>query len=47
MDTIRIVVCDDHRLMLDAIRLAARGVDHDVVGRLAARLSRAERAEIV
>jgi glycerol-3-phosphate acyltransferase PlsX len=31
----------------NAIRLAARGVDHDVVGRLAARLSRAEGAEIV
>ncbi len=31
----------------NAIRLAARGVDHDVVGRLAARLSGTERAEIV
>jgi phosphate acyltransferase len=31
----------------NAIRLAARGVDHDVVGRLAARLSRAEGAKIV
>ena len=31
----------------NAIRLAARGVDHDVVGRLAARLSQAQRAEIV
>jgi phosphate acyltransferase len=31
----------------NAIRLAARGVEHDVVGRLAARLSRAEQAEIV
>jgi glycerol-3-phosphate acyltransferase PlsX len=31
----------------NAIRLAARGVDHDVVGRLAARLSRSQRAEIV
>ena len=31
----------------NAIRLAARGVDHDVVGRLAARLSRTQRAEIV
>ena len=31
----------------NAIRLAARGVDHDVVGRLAARLSQPQRAEIV
>jgi phosphate acyltransferase len=31
----------------NAIRLAARGVDHDLVGRLAARLDRAQRAEIV
>ncbi|HEY3576917.1 MAG TPA: phosphate acyltransferase PlsX [Gaiellaceae bacterium] len=31
----------------NAIRLAARGVEHDVVGRLAARLSQAKRAEIV
>jgi glycerol-3-phosphate acyltransferase PlsX len=31
----------------NAIRLAARGVDHDVVGRLATRLSGAQRAEIV
>jgi glycerol-3-phosphate acyltransferase PlsX len=31
----------------NAIRLAARGVDHDVVGRLAARLSQVQRAEIV
>src|SRR5499427_807907 len=31
----------------NAIRLAVRGVDHDVVGRLAARLSRPQRAEIV
>jgi glycerol-3-phosphate acyltransferase PlsX len=31
----------------NAIRLAARGVDHDVVGRLAARLSRTQGAEIV
>jgi glycerol-3-phosphate acyltransferase PlsX len=31
----------------NAIRLAARGVEHDVVGRLAARLSEAKRAEIV
>lgn len=31
----------------NAIRLAARGVDHDVVGRLAGRLSRPERSEIV
>jgi glycerol-3-phosphate acyltransferase PlsX len=31
----------------NAIRLAARGVEHDVVGRLATRLSRAQRAEIV
>ena len=31
----------------NAIRLAARGVDHDVVGRLAARLSRADGAKIV
>src|SRR5215471_4219062 len=31
----------------NAIRLAARGVDHDVVGRLAARLGQAQRAEIV
>jgi glycerol-3-phosphate acyltransferase PlsX len=31
----------------NAIRLAARGVDHDVVGRLASRLSQPERAEIV
>ena len=31
----------------NAIRLAARGVEHDVVGRLAARLSGPERAEIV
>jgi phosphate acyltransferase len=31
----------------NAIRLAARGVDHDVVGRLAVRLSEAQRAEIV
>jgi phosphate acyltransferase len=31
----------------NAIRLAARGVEHDVVGRLAARLSQPERAEIV
>jgi len=31
----------------NAIRLAARGVDHDVVGRLATRLSRAQGAEIV
>jgi phosphate acyltransferase len=30
-----------------AIRLAARGVDHDVVGRLAARLGQVQRAEIV
>jgi len=34
-------------LVANAIRLAARGVDHDVVGRLAARLSRAQQAEIV
>jgi glycerol-3-phosphate acyltransferase PlsX len=31
----------------NAIRLAARGVEHDVVGRLAARLSGAKQAEIV
>jgi phosphate acyltransferase len=31
----------------NAIRLAARGVDHDVVGRLAARLSQPKQAEIV
>jgi glycerol-3-phosphate acyltransferase PlsX len=31
----------------NAIRLAARGADHDVVGRLAARLSQARQAEIV
>src|SRR5579862_5850419 len=31
----------------NAIRLAARGVDHDVAGRLAARLSQPQRAEIV
>jgi phosphate acyltransferase len=31
----------------NAIRLAARGVEHDVVGRLAARLSQPQRAEIV
>jgi len=31
----------------NAIRLAARGVDHDVVGRLAARLAQPQRAEIV
>jgi glycerol-3-phosphate acyltransferase PlsX len=31
----------------NAIRLAARGVDHDVVGRLATRLSGPQRAEIV
>ena len=31
----------------NAIRLAARGVDHDVVGRLATRLSEPKRAEIV
>jgi len=31
----------------NAIRLAARGVDHDVVGRLAARLSQPQGAEIV
>jgi glycerol-3-phosphate acyltransferase PlsX len=31
----------------NAIRLAARGVDHDVVGRLATRLSQAKQAEIV
>ncbi|HEY3551854.1 MAG TPA: phosphate acyltransferase PlsX [Gaiellaceae bacterium] len=31
----------------NAIRLAARGVDHDVVGRLAGRLSQPEQAEIV
>jgi phosphate acyltransferase len=31
----------------NAIRLAARGVDHDVVGRLATRLSGPKRAEIV
>jgi phosphate acyltransferase len=31
----------------NAVRLAARGVDHDVVGRLAARLSGAEGAKIV
>jgi phosphate acyltransferase len=31
----------------NAIRLAARGVDHDVVGRLATRLGQARRAEIV
>jgi phosphate acyltransferase len=31
----------------NAIRLAARGVEHDVVGRLAARLAEAKRAEIV
>ena len=31
----------------NAIRLAARGVDHDVVGRVASRLSQPERAEIV
>ena len=31
----------------NAIRLAARGVEHDVVGRLAGRLSRPQRAEIV
>src|SRR4051794_23525623 len=31
----------------NAIRLAARGVDHEVVGRLAARLSGAQRAKIV
>jgi phosphate acyltransferase len=31
----------------NAIRLAARGVDHDVVGRLAARLSQPQEAEIV
>ena len=33
--------------LANAIRLAARGVDHDVVGRLATRLSRAQGAEIV
>ncbi len=31
----------------NAIRLAARGVDHDVVGRLAARLRQGEEAEVV
>ncbi|HEX3237348.1 MAG TPA: phosphate acyltransferase PlsX [Gaiellaceae bacterium] len=31
----------------NAIRLAARGVEHDVVGRLAARLSQTKQAEIV
>jgi phosphate acyltransferase len=31
----------------NAIRLAARGVDHDVVGRVAARLAQPQRAEIV
>jgi phosphate acyltransferase len=31
----------------NAIRLAARGVDHDVVGRVATRLSEPQRAEIV
>jgi len=31
----------------NAIRLAARGVEHDVVGRVAARLSQPQRAEIV
>ncbi len=31
----------------NAIRLAARGADHDVVGRLAARLGETQRAEIV
>jgi glycerol-3-phosphate acyltransferase PlsX len=31
----------------NAIRLAARGVDHDIVGRLATRLSQPRRAEIV
>jgi len=31
----------------NAIRLAARGVEHDVVGRLAGRLSQPDRAEIV
>ena len=31
----------------NAIRLAARGVEHDVVGRVASRLSQPERAEIV
>ncbi|HKU57295.1 MAG TPA: phosphate acyltransferase PlsX [Gaiellaceae bacterium] len=35
------------RAIANAIRLAARGVDHDVVGRLAARLSQPQRAEIV
>ncbi len=33
--------------LANAIRLAARGVDHDVVGRLATRLSGTKRAEIV
>jgi len=33
MDTIRIVVCDDHRLMLEAIRLALKDVgDIEIVG---------------
>jgi fatty acid/phospholipid biosynthesis enzyme len=31
----------------NAIRLAARGVEHDVVGRVSARLSEPQRAEIV
>ena len=35
------------KAIANAIRLAARGVDHDVVGRLAARLSQPQRAEIV
>jgi len=31
----------------NAIRLAALGVEHDVVGRLAARLSQPQRAEML
>ncbi|HEX5173107.1 MAG TPA: hypothetical protein VFV91_03070, partial [Gaiellaceae bacterium] len=31
----------------NAIRLAARGVEHDVVGRLASRLSQPQQAELV
>jgi phosphate acyltransferase len=35
------------RAIASAIRLAARGVEHDVVGRLAARLAQGRRAEVV
>jgi len=35
------------RAIANAIRLAARGVDHDVVGRLAGRLAEPQRAELV